>query len=157
MIRIGKHVRNGGLLDRAGGFVDITVGDYTVIGHETFIIAHGPIRPYRKNPHVVIGDFVWIGAFSLVLPGVSIGKCCIIGAGSVVTKSVLSYTIAAGNPAKPIRMVTPFEILRTFQGMKEKRSTGTYKFSAKNITQDEYERLMLGYPGEYPQSIKEWR
>jgi len=52
---------------------------------------------------VVICDDVWIGANSVILPGVTIGEGSIIGAGSVVVKDVPSNTIVAGVPAKPLK------------------------------------------------------
>ena len=52
---------------------------------------------------VVIEDDVWIGANSIILPGVKIGKGCIVGAGSVVTKNLPDYSICVGNPAKAIK------------------------------------------------------
>lgn len=53
---------------------------------------------------VFIGEGSWIGEKVCILSGVSIGKKCIIGAGSVVTKSIPSYSIAAGNPAKVLKV-----------------------------------------------------
>jgi len=53
--------------------------------------------------NVIIEDGVWIGANSTILPGVTIGKKAIIGAGSLVNKDIPSYCIAAGNPCKPIK------------------------------------------------------
>lgn len=58
-----------------------------------------------KGP-VKIGDKVWIGEKSVILPGVTVGDCSIIGAGSVVTKDIPSFSIACGNPAKVIRNIT---------------------------------------------------
>lgn len=52
---------------------------------------------------VIIEDNVWLGESVSVLSGVTIGRCSIIGANSVVSRSIPSYTIAAGNPAKPIK------------------------------------------------------
>ena len=57
--------------------------------------------PYKGN--TVVGNDVWIGQNALILPGVNIGDGAIIGAESVVGRDVPPYTIAAGNPAKPIR------------------------------------------------------
>ena len=54
---------------------------------------------------ITIGDGAWIGAGAIILPGITIGKYAVIGAGSVVTKDVPDYTIAAGNPCKPIRKI----------------------------------------------------
>ncbi|VXD22843.1 Acetyltransferase, isoleucine patch superfamily [Planktothrix serta PCC 8927] len=60
---------------------------------------------YTKGA-VVIEDDVWLGAGSTVLDGVKIGKGCIVGAGAVVTKDLPEYAIAAGVPAKIIKMRT---------------------------------------------------
>ena len=66
--------------------------------------------PYVKDvltkvEEIHIEDEVWIGANVTILPGVTIGKNSIIGAGSVVTKSVEPYSICAGVPARKIRDV----------------------------------------------------
>lgn len=58
--------------------------------------------PLQTSP-TKIGDGCWLGEKVVVLPGVSIGKKCVIGAGSVVTKSIPDYCIAVGNPAKVIK------------------------------------------------------
>ena len=58
-----------------------------------------------KSSPVYIEDDVWIGAHSIILKGVTIGARSIIGAGSVVTKSIPADSIAAGNPCKVIRKI----------------------------------------------------
>lgn len=58
---------------------------------------------YKGEAKVIIEDDVWIGQRVIILPGVRIGQGSIIGAGSVVTKNVESYSIIGGNPAKLIR------------------------------------------------------
>jgi len=55
-----------------------------------------------RNP-VIIGDDVWIGTRTIILPGVKIGNHVIIGAGSIVTKDVPEWAIVGGNPAKIIK------------------------------------------------------
>ena len=52
-----------------------------------------------------VGNNVWIGGNVIVLPGVSIGDNCVIGAGSVVTKDIPSGTVAAGNPCRVLRII----------------------------------------------------
>ncbi|HEY0176321.1 MAG TPA: acyltransferase [Pedobacter sp.] len=52
---------------------------------------------------IIICDDVWIGANSTITAGVTLGKHCIIGAGSVVTKDVPAFSVAVGNPAKVIK------------------------------------------------------
>jgi acetyltransferase-like isoleucine patch superfamily enzyme len=59
-------------------------------------------RAYYKSP-VVIEDSVWIGEGVVILPGVTLGKGCIIGANAVVSKNIPPYVIAVGTPAKPIK------------------------------------------------------
>ena len=72
---------------------------------------HG-INPENEVPYmnqdlsakpIEIGDGCWIGEKVCILPGVNIGKKSIVGAGSVVTKSIPAYSIAVGNPAKIIK------------------------------------------------------
>ena len=60
------------------------------------------VAGYAEHP-VVIGNGVWIGDSVIVLPGVRIGDGSVIGAGSVVTKSIPDYAVAAGVPARVIR------------------------------------------------------
>ena len=57
----------------------------------------------RELSKVVIEDDVWIGANSVILPGITIHKGAVVGAGSVVTKDVKSYEVVVGNPAKKIK------------------------------------------------------
>ena len=52
---------------------------------------------------VEVGDETWIGANSVILAGVSIGKHCVVAAGSVVTKNIPSFSVSVGNPAKIIK------------------------------------------------------
>lgn len=60
---------------------------------------------HKREPpkRIIVGHDVWIGRSAIVLPGVEVGDGAVIGAGSVVTKSVPTYSIVAGNPARVIR------------------------------------------------------
>lgn len=106
-IRVGKNVFiNFGctFMDRGG----ITIGSDTFIAPNVQLITenHGLLpqnRRYIKSSPIVIGNNVWIGAGSIILPGVSVGDNAVIGAGSVVTKNVAPNTVVAGNPAKLIK------------------------------------------------------
>ncbi|WP_433538072.1 acyltransferase [Micromonospora sp. CA-249363] len=60
---------------------------------------------------VTIGDDVWVGTRAVILHGVTIGRGAVIGAGAVVTRSVPAYAIAAGNPARVIRLRWPVETI----------------------------------------------
>lgn len=118
-IRIKKGLKVG-KNSKLIGFIEnvhpewVTIGSNVVLGKDSRIITHGPIRPYKKNPHIIIEDLVWIGFRCIILPNIKIGKCSIIGAGSVVTKNIPPYHIAAGNPAKIIRKRSIDEIKRFY-------------------------------------------
>jgi len=60
---------------------------------------------YKRGP-VEIGEYTFVGASSLILPGVKIGKGCIIGAGCILSKSVPDYSIVAGNPGEVVGETT---------------------------------------------------
>jgi len=72
---------------------------------------------YSKGK-IIIEEDVWVGSNSVVLSGVTIGRGSIIGAGSVVTKNIPRYSIAAGNPAKVIKMRFPNEIIEKLESSK---------------------------------------
>lgn len=86
-------------------FSTIKIGDETIIGEMTDIMDtdwHGIDGKPPKVEPVLIGKHVWIGIKCIILKGVTIGDYSIIGAGSVVSHSIPSNTIYAGNPAKQI-------------------------------------------------------
>jgi acetyltransferase-like isoleucine patch superfamily enzyme len=67
-------------------------------------VAEGRVPSTRAPARPIhVGDNVWIGFGSCILPGVSIGEGSIVGARSVVTEAVPPYTIVAGNPARVVR------------------------------------------------------
>lgn len=70
------------------------------------LCSHPSDRPVISKGPIVIGNCVWIADKVTILPGVTIGDGAIIGANSVVTKDVPSNCVAAGNPAKVIRLIT---------------------------------------------------
>ena len=91
----------------------VTFGDNCLLAPNVAIYTAGhPIHPVSRNSayeygiDVTIGNNVWIGGNAIICPGVTIGDCCVIGAGSVVTKDIPAWTVAAGNPAKVIRKIT---------------------------------------------------
>lgn len=81
----------------------IHVGNNSIIGYNTTILAHEYlIREYRLGD-VHIGSNVMIGANTTILPGVTIGDNAIVGAGSVVHRDVEPGSFVAGNPLRVIR------------------------------------------------------
>ena len=91
----------------------VIIGDNAQIAPNVSIYTAGhPVHPDSRNSGyeygiaITIGDNVWIGGNTCILPGVTIGNNVVIGAGSVVTKDIPDNVIAAGNPCKIIREIT---------------------------------------------------
>jgi len=83
----------------------ITIGNRVTISHDVVIITHTATpansdlsRLYNENKPVVIGNGAWLGVRSIVLPGISIGQNCFVGAGSVVSTNTTNNSLWAGNP-----------------------------------------------------------
>ena len=90
--RIGNNMK-------IGGCVLITDTD----AHPMDYVARRSSNEGTKSAPVVIEDDVWVGAHCIILKGVTIGARSIIGAGSVVTKSIPADCVAAGNPCRVIK------------------------------------------------------
>ena len=91
----------------------VVIGKNAQIAPNVSIYTAGhPVHPAARNSayeygiEVTIGDNVWIGGNTVILPGVHIGDNVVIGGGSVVTKDIPDWSIAAGNPCKVIRKIT---------------------------------------------------
>ena len=88
---------------------DVQIGDHTLIASDVFISDYNHSTDKTKGFNVLIskpvyiGKKCWIGEKTIILPGVSVGDGCIIGAGSVVTKDIPNNCMAVGNPAKIIK------------------------------------------------------
>lgn len=114
----GKHIEVGKnffanynctILDVA----KVKIGDNCMLAPNVAIYTAGhPVHPDTRNTmyeygiEVTIGDNVWIGGNTVICPGVKIGSNSVIGAGSVVTKDIPEWSVAAGNPCKVIRKIT---------------------------------------------------
>ena len=91
----------------------VTIGDNCQFAPNVSIYTAGhPIHPAVRNTlyeygiSVTVGDNVWIGGNSVILPGVHIGSNVVIGAGSVVTQDIPDWCLTAGNPCRVIRKIT---------------------------------------------------
>jgi acetyltransferase-like isoleucine patch superfamily enzyme len=79
----------------------VHIGEFTYLAFESRILTHDRTRGLYL--HTRVGRNCFIGGRSMILPGVTIGDNCVIGAGSIVTRDVPPNSIVAGNPAKVIR------------------------------------------------------
>ena len=111
-LKIGRRIvlSDNVVIDYSG---NVMIGDNVHISsgvkiyshdHDCYSITHsGKSIPIVETTE--IGNNCWIGASAIILSGVKIGNYCVIGAGSVVTHDVPDNTLAAGNPAKIIRVI----------------------------------------------------
>lgn len=120
-----------GVNSRVGAIQNVTIGNNVIISSQVHILDNnnhptapeqrlqmtesadyfGELWSWTKSAHapVHIQDNVWIGERCTILKGVSIGKGSIIGANAVVTRDIPDYVIAAGNPAKVVKHLSPKE------------------------------------------------
>jgi acetyltransferase-like isoleucine patch superfamily enzyme len=107
-IRIGNGVFiNAGVVVYSE--VAITIGDDVALANEVYVMdtnSHGIEGRDPVAAPVSIGSGTWVGARSIILPGVTIGSRVVVGAGSVVTRDVPDDVLVAGNPAKVVRPLT---------------------------------------------------
>ncbi|EEM57184.1 Bacterial transferase [Bacillus thuringiensis serovar monterrey BGSC 4AJ1] len=80
----------------------ITVGDNSIIGYNTTLLAHEYLIGEYRLGEIVIGNEVMIGANTTILPGVRIGDGAIVSAGTLVHKDVPSGAFVGGNPMRVI-------------------------------------------------------
>ncbi|HAT4298795.1 TPA: sugar O-acetyltransferase [Clostridium perfringens] len=104
---------------------DIFVGNNVMFGPNVTVSAGThPIHPELRskqaqyNIPIHIGNNVWIGANSVILPGVNIGDNSVIGAGSIVTKDIPSNVVAVGNPCRVLREINENDMKYYYRDMK---------------------------------------
>lgn len=101
------------------------IGQGTIFAHNVQVLSRNhnfdskdlKFIPYDDryiNRKVMVGEYVWIGANALILPGVHLGDGSVIGAGAVVTKDVPAGAVVGGNPARILkyRDIDTFAMLR---------------------------------------------
>ena len=122
----------------------ITIGNNVQITPYVSIHTHGGTHAIRLfHPDfdvfgkVVIEDWAYIGAYSQIMPGVTIGKGALVAAGSIVTKSVAPHTVVGGNPARYICTTEEF-----YERNKQ------YNVNTKALTQKEKKKVLLSLPDE---------
>lgn len=114
-IGAGTYIGMNSLLN--GFAAKLTIGSNVSIAQNVNIMVDsGPnastvmqkIFPVDKRP-VTIGNHVWIGTGSIIMPGVTLGDYCVVAANSYVNKSFDPFTVIGGNPAKLLRTFTEDE------------------------------------------------
>lgn len=124
----------------------IKIGNYCRIARDTVFFTHGGLYSLRylfNNPNmdyfgkIEIGDYVSIEEDCKILPGVKIGNNVIVGAGSIVTKSIPDGWMVAGNPCKHVGYTEEW-----YRGVKEK------DLQTKLMGDDEKKEFLLSLPDD---------
>lgn len=110
-VRIGEHtmINRGCRLLASFHYknVEIAIGNHVAVAPEVCFLAAGHDYTKLNLPDtagsIIVGDYVWIGARSIILQGVTIGEGAVVAAGSVVTKDVPAYSVVGGCPARVIK------------------------------------------------------
>ena len=112
-IAIGENCTvNFGVILQACGQGKIFIGNNVIISYNSLLLTGGldlekfPEAKSHLVKDIFVEDNVWIGAGSIILPGVKIGSNSIVAAGCVVTKDVPSNVVVAGIPAKVIKILS---------------------------------------------------
>lgn len=120
----------------------IIIGNNVQITNNVSIHTHGGAHTARQFypdfdffGKVVIEDWVYIGAYSQIMPGVTIGQGSVVAAGSIVTKSIPPNTVFGGNPARFICTTNDFI-----------KNNIKYNLHSKGFSVDEKRRLLLSLP-----------
>ena len=95
----------------------IHIGTYTVVTFGAAILTHDYVN--NRDRDVYIGDNCFIGAHSIILPGVTIGDNCIVSAASVVARDVPAGSLVTGNPAR----VVEHNVKTDHYGVRSSRAT----------------------------------
>ena len=102
-VTIGENCHVYGSIDNGHEFL-VSMGDNVTLAGGCHLLTHDgstkKILGYSKVGRIDIGNNVFIGGFSIVLPNVKIGNNVIVGAGSVVTKDIPDNSVVVGSPAK---------------------------------------------------------
>ena len=154
-LRIGKdcHVMGECIIDPGHCWL-ISIGDRVTLAPRVHILAHDASTKRELGQTrlgcVSIGDDVFIGAGSIILPGIRIGNKVVIGAGSVVSRGIPDNSVAVGNPARVVGTYDAF-IERKMQE-KNHYPCFDWTYTIGNITEekrDEMQRLIKEYGGGY--------
>lgn len=145
-MRVGKDFnrQQGCFIDPTHCFL-IDIGDNVTFSIRVTLMAHDASTKkslgYTKIGRISVGDNVFVGANTTILPNVSIGNNVVIGANSLVTKSIPDNCVVAGNPAKVLCSLEEFKEKNTKRMNHSKVFGADYRFS-KNMSDERKEQLI---------------
>lgn len=145
-LRIGKNCKLGSCTIDPSHCFHITIGDNVIFGPGVHVLAHDASTKlflgYTRVANVKIGNNIFIGAHSIVLPGVTIGDNVIIGAGSVVAHDIPANSLAVGSPARVIKPLVDFLKDKQEEMITETMFGEEYTFRNPNFKEDQQIKLI---------------
>lgn len=112
-VYIGPDLIVASIISESG--CSLTIGERVAIGPRVTLVLSSDANWSRITEQIapikgeiILEDDCWIGAGVIILPGITIGKGAVVGAGSIVTKSVEPFTVVIGNPANMIKKIKEF-------------------------------------------------
>lgn len=162
---ISRGLKVGTNLTRMSGVIidpshcwHIEIGNDVILAPNVHILAHDASTKlflnYTRIANVKIGNRVFIGAGSIILPGVTLGDDVVIGAGSVVSKSIAFNSLAAGNPAKVICSLDDY--VKKQQLKMVESNTFNYNYTLRNPGfSEQHRKEMIEACSKYGQGFVE--
>lgn len=151
-MKVGKNFKrlNGVILDPSHCWL-ISIGNNVTMAPRVHVLCHDASTKqflgYTKIGRVNIGDNVFIGAESVLLPGISIGNNVIIGANSTVTKSIPDNMVSAGSPARIICSIDEY-LNKNRKAMKTAPKYGEDYTLRGNLTVDKKKQMINELEGQ---------
>lgn len=146
-LKVGKNFKrlNDVIIDDSHCWL-ITIGDNVTLAPRVHILAHDAstknLIGSTRIGLVKIGNNVFIGAGTIVLPGIEIGDNVVVGAGSVINKNIPANSVAAGNPARVIGHISDFVDRKKCE--KNKVTCFDENYTMRNINlSDEMKSIMI--------------
>lgn len=145
-LKIGQNCTiMGGVIIDPSHCWHITIGNNVTLAPNVHVLAHDASTKvflnYTRVANTKLGDNVFVGAGTIVLPGVTIGSNVVIGAGSVVSKDIPDDSVAVGNPARVVKPLKVF--LEEHEQRMKPGNVFDEKFTLRNPSFGDIERKAL--------------
>jgi len=146
-LKVGvQFKRMGGVIIDPSHCWHIEIGDNVTLAPRVHILAHDASTKiflnYTRVANVKIGNRVFVGADTIILPGVTVGNNVVVGAGSVVTKDIPDNSLAVGTPARVISTLDAYLQKENENMKKENMFSKEYTLQNKNFSEKQRTEML---------------